>query len=81
MEILQITLQIHFYLRIEYTDKDRSKDEYKKQIIESLNWIGIKYDGKEYIQSKNINKHKEVAFDLLKKGFAYRCFCSEDEMT
>jgi len=69
-----------FYLRIEDTDKERSKEEYKKQIIDSLNWIGINHDDKEYIQSKNINKHKEIAEELLKKGFAYRCYCSEEEI-
>jgi len=69
-----------FYLRIEDTDKERSKEEFKKQIIDSLIWIGIKYDDKEYIQSKNINKHKEIAEELLKKGFAYKCYCSEEEI-
>ena len=69
-----------FYLRIEDTDKKRSKDEYKNQIIQSLKWIGIQHDDKEYIQSQNINKHKEVANELLKKGFAYKCYCSEDEI-
>ena len=69
-----------FYLRIEDTDKERSKDEYKKQIIDSLNWIGINHDDKEYIQSKNINKHKEIAEELLKNGFAYKCYCSEEEI-
>ena len=69
-----------FYLRIEDTDKERSKDEYKKQIIESLKWIGIQHDGKEYIQSKKINKHKEIADELLKKGFAYKCYCTEKEI-
>ena len=69
-----------FYLRIEDTDKERSKDEFKHQITESLKWIGIEYDGKEYIQSKNINKHKEIANELLKKGFAYKCYCSEKEI-
>ncbi len=69
-----------FYLRIEDTDKERSKDEFKNQIIQSLKWIGIEYDDKEYIQSKNINKHKEIANELLKKGFAYKCFCSEKEI-
>ena len=39
-----------FYLRIEDSDKERSEDKYKNQIIESLKWIGINYDGKEYIQ-------------------------------
>ncbi len=69
-----------YYLRIEDTDKERSKEEFKKQIIDSLTWIGIKHDGKEYIQSKNINKHKEIVEDLLEKGFAYKCYCSEEEI-
>ena len=69
-----------FYLRIEDTDKERSKDEFKKQIIDSLNWIGIKHDDKEFIQSQNINKHKDIAEELLKKGFAYKCYCTEDEI-
>jgi len=69
-----------FYLRIEDTDKERSKEEFKKQIIGSLAWIGIKHDDKEYIQSKNINKHKEIAEKLLKKGYAYKCYCSEEEI-
>ena len=69
-----------FYLRIEDTDKERSKDEFKNQIIQSLKWIGINHDGNEYIQSKNIKKHIETADELLKKGFAYKCYCSEKEI-
>jgi len=69
-----------FYLRIEDTDKERSKEEFKKQIIDSLEWIGIKHDDKEYIQSQNINKHKKIAEELLKKGFAYKCYCTEEEI-
>ena len=69
-----------FYLRIEDTDKERSKDEFKNQIINSLKWIGVEHDGNEYIQSKNINKHKEIANELLKKGFAYKCYCSTEEI-
>ena len=40
-------LKGNFYLRIEDTDKERSKDEFKNQIIKSLKWIGINYDGEE----------------------------------
>jgi len=69
-----------FYLRIEDTDKVRSKAEFKNQIIQSLKWIGIEHDDKEYIQSQNINKHLEIANELLKKGFAYKCYCSESEI-
>ena len=69
-----------FYLRIEDTDKERSKKEFTSQIIYSLKWIGIEHDDKEYIQSKQINKHKEVAEELIKKGFAYKCYCTEKEI-
>ena len=69
-----------YFLRIEDTDKERSKDEFKKQIISSLSWLGIEHDGEEYIQSKNINKHVAVAEELIKKGFAYPCYCTEKEL-
>ncbi len=69
-----------FHLRIEDTDKERSKDEYKDQIIKSLKWIGIQYDGKEYIQSTKIKNHIDVANELLKNGNAYKCYCSNEEI-
>jgi len=69
-----------FYLRVEDTDKERSKDEYKDQIIKSLKWIGIEYDGDEYIQSKKIDSHIKVANELLKNGHAYKCYCSTEEI-
>jgi len=70
----------NFYLRVEDTDKERSKDEYKDQIIKSLKWIGINYDGEEYIQSKKIEDHIKVANELLKNGHAYKCYCSSEEI-
>ncbi len=69
-----------FYLRIEDTDKERSKDEFKNQIINSLKWIGINYEDSEYIQSDKIDDHINVANELLKKGLAYKCYCSSDEI-
>ena len=69
-----------FHLRIEDTDKERSTDEYKQQIIQSLQWIGIKPDKEEYIQSTKIDKHIEIAKKLLEKGFAYKCYCTEKEI-
>ncbi|WP_435148225.1 glutamate--tRNA ligase [Candidatus Pelagibacter bacterium nBUS_32] len=69
-----------FHLRIEDTDKERSKDEHKIQIIKSLKWIGIEHDGKEYIQSTKIDDHINVANELLKNGYAYKCYCSSEEI-
>ena len=69
-----------FHLRIEDTDKERSKDEHKVQIIKSLKWIGIEHDGELYIQSKKMNDHINVANELLKNGHAYKCYCSTEEI-
>ncbi len=69
-----------FYLRVEDTDKERSKDEYKNQIIQSLRWIGINYDGEEYVQSEKVSDHIKIANELLKNGYAYKCYCSSEEI-
>ncbi len=69
-----------FHLRIEDTDKDRSKDEFKNQIIKSLKWIGIEHDGNEYIQSTKIKDHINIANELLKNNHAYKCYCSNEEI-
>ena len=69
-----------FHLRIEDTDKERSKDEHKIQIIKSLKWIGIEHDGEEYIQSSKINDHIKIANELLKNRNAYKCYCSAEEI-
>ena len=69
-----------FHLRIEDTDKERSKDEHRIQIIKSLKWIGIEHDGEEYIQSTKIDDHIKIANNLLKTGNAYKCYCSSEEI-
>ncbi len=69
-----------FHLRIEDTDKERSKEEHKVQIIKSLKWIGIEHDGEEYIQSTKIEDHIKVANELLKNDNAYKCYCSTEEI-
>ena len=69
-----------FFLRIEDTDKERSKEEFKLQILNSLKWIGINHDGEEYIQSKNIESHIKIVNKLLETGNAYKCYCSSDEI-
>ena len=69
-----------FHLRIEDTDKERSKDEHKIQIIKSLKWIGVEHDGEEYIQSTKINDHIKIVDELLKNGNAYKCYCTTEEI-
>ena len=69
-----------FLLRIEDTDKERSKKEYEQQIIKSLKWLGIEYDENVFYQSKNVEKHKKIADELLQNNFAYKCYCTSEEL-
>tara|TARA_Y100001970_G_scaffold37879_1_gene46779 strand:+ start:1091 stop:2488 length:1398 start_codon:yes stop_codon:yes gene_type:complete len=69
------------YLRIEDTDKIRSTKEFKENIISGLQWLGIKWDNDPQIQSLNIARHIEVAKNLLKNKKAYKCICTEDQLT
>ena len=62
-----------FLLRFEDTDQERSKDEYVESILNSLDWMQIKIDSDPIYQSKKAMKHKELAIELYKKGFAYAC--------
>ena len=70
-----------FLLRFEDTDQERSKDEYVDSILNSLDWMKIKLDSEPIYQSRNIARHKELAIELYKKGFAYACDCSEEKLT
>ena len=67
-----------FYLRIEDTDKERSKEEYTKDILEGLNWLNINYDAKPQIQSSNIKRHQQIAKKLLENKKAFKCICSNE---
>ena len=67
-----------FHLRIEDTDKERSKDEHKIQIIKSLKWLGIEHDGEEYIQSTKIKDHVNIANELLKNNSHNVIVCTDD---
>ncbi len=69
-----------FLLRIEDTDIERSKEEYLKNIYEGLQWLGIKWDECPIIQRERIKEHKQIIKVLLDKGFAYRCYASEEEL-
>ena len=69
-----------FHLRIEDTDKLRSDSKFTKNIIEGLSWLGIQWEADIQIQSKRIERHKEIATKLLKNKFAYKCICSEEKL-
>jgi glutamyl-tRNA synthetase len=70
-----------FLLRIEDTDRERSKDEYTANILEGLQWLGLQWDGEPVIQSARIAEHRLAIAELLTSGSAYRCYATETELT
>jgi nondiscriminating glutamyl-tRNA synthetase len=68
-----------FILRIEDTDKERSKKEYEEDIIENLHWLGIEFD-EIFRQSERIEIYKEKILELEKNGLVYKCFCTKEEL-
>lgn len=69
-----------FILRIEDTDKERSKREYEEDIIESLNWLRLYYDEGPVRQSERIDLYEKVIKTLIEKDLAYYCFCRKEEL-
>jgi glutamyl-tRNA synthetase len=65
-----------FVLRIEDTDVERSKEEYTRDILEGLAWLGMEWDEGPHFQKERMDLYREYALRLLAEGKAYKCYCS-----
>ena len=69
-----------FLLRIEDTDIKRSSKENIDVILNGLNWLKLIPSEKEKYQSNDTQQHIDIAYKLLKNGFAYKCYLSTEEL-
>ena len=77
-----------FVLRIEDTDAERTKQEYIDNIFDSLKALGLNWDeGPDvggpygpYTQSERFDIYPKYAQILLDKGYAYECWCTNEEL-
>lgn len=69
-----------FLLRVEDTDVARSTEDAKRAILEGLEWLGLDWDGDVVYQMARSARHKEVAEELVKRGQAYYCYCTAEEL-
>ena len=69
-----------YLIRIEDTDRERSKPEFTEAILAGLDWLGIPPDEPPVIQSARAARHAEVAHEILARGRAYYCYCTPDEL-
>src|SRR6187401_873682 len=68
-------------LRIEDTDRERSTEPAIAAILDGLSWLGLDWDGDTVYQFSRVERHREVAEQMLASGHAYRCYASPEELT
>ncbi|MDD4931522.1 MAG: glutamate--tRNA ligase [Candidatus Colwellbacteria bacterium] len=68
-----------FILRIEDTDKERSKKEYEESIISGLRDLGLEWD-EFYRQSERTEIYHEHLVRLVSENKVYPCFCSKEDL-
>lgn len=61
-----------FLLRVEDTDQKRSSEPFLKEILDSLQWLGLHWDGEVVYQSRRADHYRSLADRLLSEGKAYR---------
>lgn len=69
-----------FVLRIEDTDRARSKDEWVVGIQDTLRWLGLDWDDGPVLQSERFAEYRTAASELLERGLAYECYCTPEEI-
>lgn len=69
-----------FFIRVEDTDRERSKVEYMQAQLEALAWVGITSDEKPLIQSERMHIYEALIQTLLDQKKVYRCICTSEEV-
>jgi len=69
-----------FLLRIEDTDRERSRQEYTEAIVEAHEWLGLEPDEQPVYQSDRTDLYEQKARELLEAGDAYRDYSTEEEI-
>ena len=77
-----------FIVRIEDTDIERNVEGGEQSQLENLKWLGIEYDESidkdggygPYRQTERLHIYRQYTNELLEKGYAYKCFCTPDEL-
>ena len=69
-----------FILRIEDTDLERSTELSVQAILDGMRWLGLDWDEGPFFQMQRLARYKEIAQQLMAKGFAYECFMSREEL-
>lgn len=72
--------QGHFLLRVEDSDKARSKTEFTELLKTDLNWLGLNWDEGPYYQSERTEIYQKYYQRLEEQELVYPCFCSDEQL-
>ncbi|HVN70921.1 MAG TPA: glutamate--tRNA ligase [Desulfomonilia bacterium] len=67
-----------FILRVEDTDAERSTEENTRQILASMEWLGLDWDEGPFFQSRRLDLYRSYIEKLVDEGKAYWCDCTPD---
>ena len=68
-----------FILRIDDTDKQRSKEKYIHALKQDLSWLGLDWDD-SFNQSDKLDKYKIIQDQLVQQGRLYPCYETQEEL-
>lgn len=71
--------EVSFVLRMDDTDRERSRPEYEQSVYEDLEWMGISWDRLEH-QSERLERYRQVVEDLKARGRIYACYETAEEL-
>jgi glutamyl-tRNA synthetase len=77
-----------FVLRVEDTDTERTVEDSAEKMMQAFRWLGLQWDegpivggpAGPYYQSQREDLYRKYAESLVSKGFAYRCYCTPEEL-
>jgi glutamyl-tRNA synthetase len=68
-----------FLLRLDDTDVERVRDEYREMIFTDMNWLGLSYDD-SFKESERLARYEEAKNALIKSGRLYECYETPAEL-
>lgn len=69
-----------FLIRMEDTDRERSRTEFEREILDSLAWMGLSWESDPLYQSRRGEAYKQAVDDLLAEGKAYKDYTPAEKL-
>jgi glutamyl-tRNA synthetase len=69
-----------YLLRVEDTDRARSTEAAITAILDGLDWLDLRADREPVFQFARAERHREVVEEMIRRGTAFRCYATGEEV-